>query len=170
MYARGKLTTVLDKAVSSGMLQTRIFAEIKTYLTILKAEGVSGVLAEIQEFTRSFAGYNTFTIDAYLLKFKGVKPGATLTGDFSIALPPGAVVDYLKRICERPTAAGIDATPPKDQVVLGMGVAGDTGKFKGLEHWVYRESGDTIYNWGAKASLRQYKSSSAHIEICQIVL
>ena len=82
---------------------TMVLAEIKSYLRMLQADEKTGLLSEIESFTKSFGGIHaSFTIDSYIERINQVvKTGADAKdAKYSIAMPPQAVTDYLQRMCE----------------------------------------------------------------------
>lgn len=134
--------------VKGAKVETRMMAEIKTYLTMLKAEGRADLLSQIKDFTTSFPGYGGFTIDGYIQKINQ----AVVTGvsDFSIALPPAVVVDYLHRACDFKSAKEVGVTTTGIEFILGVRDAnGKSTPLNGLIHWVYYLNG-TVYSWGAQ--------------------
>lgn len=136
-------------SLSSGArVDTRMMAEIKTYLNMLKAEGRSDLLSAIKDFTTSFPGYGGFTIDGYIQKINN----AVILGvsDFSIAMPPDAVVDYLRRACDFKTSREVDVGTAGIEFILGVrDASGASTPHKGLIHWVYYLNG-TVFSWGAQ--------------------
>lgn len=132
--------------VKGAKVETRMMAEIKTYLNMLKAEGRSDLLSAIKDFTTSFPGYGGFTIDGYIQKIND----AVTTGvsDFSIAAPPVVVVDYLQRVCDFKTSKEVAITTTGIEFILGVrNTAGKSTPLNGLIHWVYYLNG-TVYSWG----------------------
>ena len=136
----------------SAKVSTRVIAEIKSFLRQLEADGDALMLAEIATFTGTFPGFGGFTIAEYIRKINAVAAsGASYAqGDFSIAMPPEAVVAYLKYIGFRnarilaPTASLVGKT----ELVLGL--ADPDNKlvsYNGLAHYVYQK-GAKIYTWG----------------------
>ena len=108
-YSMYKLNRGKRGLLVGAGIATKVLAEIKTYLMMLKADGNMGLLNEIQTFTRSFGkvgscDYGSFTIDDYILRINKA-PGrseAEITGDgyYAIGMPPNAVVDYLRQAWE----------------------------------------------------------------------
>jgi len=139
-----------DYLSKAGDKKLRVAAEIKTYLQILKSED-SSLLAETAAFTRSFQGsYSGFTIAEYIRKINSMTSSAATAEsvDISIALPPDAVVKYLRDICNLRSAKIVDASASPHEAVVG--VKNGDAKFKlydGLCHYVYKR-GSTIYSWG----------------------
>ena len=133
-------------------------AEIKSFLVTLQAGGKAAMLANIETFTQSFGGvYAGWTVTTYIQRINTL--AASLDGlstedlakpinDFSIALPPNAVVEYLKLICDFQTATsrtGVVTTYP-NECILGLCDTG-TGPYNDLKHYVYYLNG-TIHSWG----------------------
>ncbi|HUN44120.1 MAG TPA: hypothetical protein VMU81_27830 [Acetobacteraceae bacterium] len=148
----GKRALLIGAGIAS-----RVLAEIKTYLMTLKANGNTTLLQEIEAFTKSFGvvgscNFGNFRIDNYIASINNAvgRSDADIKadGNFSIAMPPAAVADYLKEIWE---------TSSETQVVKGgdggteeaiIGVAnGQMQMYDGLCHYMYR-SGGKIYSWG----------------------
>jgi len=141
-----------SRLARGGRTTTRMLAEIKTYLRVLQADGRYDILDSIKAFTRSFGGqFANFTIEQYITRINSVvtlsdQEMADLKDDsiFGIAMPPAAVVDYLKRICNL-RAARLVTTDTSEQV---LGVCGRSlPMYNGLEHYVYRLNG-RVYTWG----------------------
>ena len=142
--------TLRSSLAKGGKTGTRVLAEIKTYLRILQAEGETTVLSDIEKFTKSFGGkFANFTVDSYIESINEVvTSGANPNDDkYSVALPPGAVVDYLKRVCQFKDAKLVDLSAKGSEFILG--VCGNDPKilYGGLEHYLYYLNG-TIYSWG----------------------
>ncbi|MBK1668272.1 hypothetical protein CKO28_09510 [Rhodovibrio sodomensis] len=139
---------------------TNLLAEIKTFLVTLHAENQTGLLNQIEQFTRSFPGFGQFTVNGYIAKVNsigaaGIGPVGDLKADakFSIALPPDAVAFYLKRMCDFPRArVEPHIGSRKSRLVVGVRKrGGKTTPYGGLVHWMY-QSGGTVYSWGRQFS------------------
>ena len=138
---------------SAAKIETRILAEIKVYLVTLQADNRVDLLSMITTFTRSFGGqWATFDIKDYIARINAspnVSP-ANL-GDFSIAMPPDALVDYLRRMCEFKSARILNRTWSLfDPTELILGLSSDDMNMKlhnHLAHWVYHLNGK-VYSWG----------------------
>ena len=163
LYESNKvIRTTIDTASSKGHLNTRLLAEIKTYLVILKSENKTHLLKDIENYTRSFPGYGTFSIDGFIKAINRVPTMSSLknihmTKDFSIAMPPDAVLDYLRRIGGFKGAREIPKNKKKDNVILGLSEKGadpKTKPYKALGHWVFKRSDWVIYNWGEIVTLK----------------
>lgn len=129
---------------------TRILAEIKTYLRLLQADGKQGILDGIEEFTQSFPGFDTWTIADYIERVNAVVVNGADQNDpnFGIGMPPSAVVDYLKRVCNFPNARIHDGGADPGEMILGMGTDRlGMPLYDGLGHYVYSLNA-TIYSWG----------------------
>lgn len=131
---------------AGASVDTRIMAEIKTYLMMLKADGRADMLSAIKEFTTSFPGYTGFTIDGYIQQINNAAKGGV--PNFSIAMPPVAVVDYLQRMCEFKTAKEVPVNTAGIEFIIGVrNSKGKSSPLNGLIHWVYFLNG-TVYSWG----------------------
>jgi len=136
-------------------IATRVLAEIKTYLVTLKAEGQKSLLDDIEAFCQTFAGFEKWTVDAYIQRVNGAvdKSEADILKEaqFSIGMPPHGVADYLKRMWQQ------------DSEVVVLPKGGDSGAegiigvrrtdlnmkaHDGLCHWMYRTPGGVIHSWG----------------------
>lgn len=159
LYALYDLNPAARPQIINATAAYHILAEIKTYLMLLKAEN-SGLLQEITDFTRSFGGkFANFSVDAYVAHVNsaaadGLSRKQILSDPlYSIALPPAAVADYIKRIwgwnstiTSSATGSGngdgiIGVTPLKRDAFFGKTA------YHGLRHYMYRR-GTTIYSWG----------------------
>jgi hypothetical protein len=136
----------LAKGGSTG---TRVLAEIKTYLRTLQAEGETGLLGEIEAFTKTFGGIFTgFTVEGYIASINDVVVTGANPRDakYSIAMPPRAVVDYLKRICDFTNARLVGPGSGMSELILGVCRSGP-GMYNNLRHYLYLLNG-IIYSWG----------------------
>jgi len=152
-YAMHELNQSKRPQLIGAGTASRVLAEIKTYLMILKAEGNTVVLDDIAKFTRSFGGdFGDFTIDKYITLVNSAvsRTDEEIKDDanYGIAMPPDAVADYLRRIWEFDskvqTVSGGDGGS-KDGI-LGV-TEGKMPLYSGLCHYLYRLRG-TIYSWG----------------------
>lgn len=128
-----------------------VLAEIKRYLEALKTAGRQTLLDDIETFTKSFPGFEHFSMANYLNQLGSVlMPHIILNQEnFSIGMPPHAVVDYLQRMCGFPQAelmaAGGDAKPEK---IIGVfRTSSPPRPYGGLAHYFYYKNG-TWYSWG----------------------
>jgi len=145
--------------------ETRMLAEIKTFLRMLQADNRADLLNKIEMFTRSFGGkWAAFEIDKYIERINAsvkVTNPANL-GDFSIAMPPEALVDYLQRMCELKLAkilTGKESDPK--ELILGLSKS-SMKMYNGLAHWVYQSNG-IVYSWGQQfVSLENLCSSKGY--------
>ncbi len=139
------------KLAQGGGTPTMVLAEIKSYLRMLQADGRQDLLGGITSFTRSFGGvFAGFTIDDYIARINDVVKIGANVGDakFGIAMPPDAVVDYLKRICDFGGARLIGTGDACSECILGVYETANPGSMhKGLKHYLYSLNG-TIYSWG----------------------
>lgn len=153
LHANKLLPTTVQKA----HMKTRLLAEIKTYLRFLQADN-SPLLQEIQGFTRTFPGFETFSIVRYIQSIDNAV--ADITPDFSIAMPPKAVVDYLRRMYDMKNARLISAGEKRDNVILGFAKGKGIFGFlfgRDLKHWVYKKNDSVVYNWGKVKTLAEVK-------------
>lgn len=127
----------------------RMAAEIKSYFKFLEADGAAKLLSDISSFTRSFEGYEGFSIADYNRKVDAIpKMKGGKLGDFSVGMPPHCVVDYLKRVCNFRNAAQVDLGSTKDELILGVDdPEGKMKMYSGLCHYLYQKGGK-IYSWG----------------------
>ncbi len=143
-------------------IPTKVLAEIKTYLMLLKAAGKQGLLQEIETFTRSFpptaAGtdFSGFSIDKYIELINDAvgKPDEDLMDEelHSIGMPPRTIVDYLDRMWQTKATLSLFETG-KDGII---GVKKDNRiMYGGLCHYMYRWKGK-IHTWGTtKGSVKK---------------
>ena len=151
---------------SAAKVDTRVAAEIKTFLRMLQAEGNAKLLSDIETFTQSFGGqWIGFTIDGYIQKIDaeaardGGKLKAKIRSNLSIAMPPHAVVAYLQKVAGFPGAkvltdplgGGFVASSTAHEQIVGLSRPSMTS-YNGLAHWVYVNNG-VVYSWG-----RQFNS------------
>ena len=112
---------------------------------------------EIQAFTQKFTKYEEFSIDYYM----SALPSKKTSGDYSIALPIVAIVQYLK-------TWNIDATvnmSPQssalpDRCILGLERSG-----LGLRHYVYKK-GEKIFSYGMKFNNFESFSRTRDYTLC----
>lgn len=140
----------LDNA--SGHERTRLMAEIKTFLVLLRAMGKQPMLDEIQALTRSFSGYGTWTIDSFIKQINDSAQPITTPApnvDFSIAMPPKPLMEYM-RVCW-------DLNPVQEtalhegggNVILGLTCEdAPVNAFGNLAHYVYKTPDGWIQSWG----------------------
>jgi hypothetical protein len=154
-YAMYDLNPAARPNVINATSAFTVLAEIKTYLALLKAAN-SPLLKEIRDFTRSFGGFEQFSIDDYIANVNQAvdKSRSQVLADakFSIALPPASVADYVRRIWG--WKASVSEADPGGDGIIGVSSGRSTGflslfrkPYNGLEHYMYRH-GSTIYSWG----------------------
>ncbi len=170
MYQRdGRLGGVIDAAATKNQLNTRLLAEIKSYLVMLQAEGNQLLLNEIVRFTQSFGGpYRNFSIDAYIAKVNsiGTSPVNERDSGFSIAMPPNGVADYLRRVGGMKVVLVSGSSMSLNNVILGLGDKTKAGgEWKGLRHWVFKKNNSEIYNWGRKETHAQLMGHNANWQV-----
>ena len=152
---KGKLTNAVK-------VNTRVLAEIKTYLVMLQANGPAEHLAHINSFCSSFEGYEGFSVANFVRDISNVttaKSGQD-SADFSIGMPPQTIQHYLRTVCGFRNATYV-CEPLAYMPLLGsakneliIGVSDPSGKMKaygGLCHYMYQKDGK-IYSWGKKFS------------------
>ena len=144
--------TLRDELANAAKTSTRVIAEIKSFLVQLQADGDSTMLEAIETFTQSFEGYSGFTISDYIKRINAVaaKGSRDAEDDFSIALPPDAVVAYLRYIGLSNARILPSNTTLSSKNELVLCLSDPTGKLKlynGLCHYVYQKE-STIYSWG----------------------
>jgi hypothetical protein len=165
LYAMYHLNPTARPRLINAPRPFTVLAEIKTYLEMLYAEGNTDLLDEIERFTRSFGvvdgtDFRVFTprsyilyvnsaVDKYIDKMSDAVDEAIFNdGKFSIALPPQAVVDYLKRIWRYNAKAEI--IDGAGDGIVGVRDSSKDNKdkiYNGLVHYVYRKD-QRIYSWG----------------------
>lgn len=154
LYANGMMTESGKESVGKGEkgdLNTRVLASIVTYLRLLKRENNKQYLSEITSFTQCFPGSETFSIDKYIEKIEEVADAPTkiYDFDFSIAMPPNPVADFVRRTGMKAVLVRGAKPELKAKVILGLGDKTKLDKWDGLKHWVFRNS-TTVYNYGEK--------------------
>lgn len=124
------------------------------------------VRAEIQEFTRTFKGFENFTIKDFLERSWNLNVDKDT---FGIAMPPSAVVAFLKEYKLQGARQVNPPNPAGGNIILGLGT-NDKTKYKGLKHWVYKCDAQSVYNWGAKTSLASVMAQYPELSqvVCQI--
>lgn len=156
------LWDLLDKTKRSqlmgGTKAHRLLAEIKTYLTMLEADGNTKLRNDIETYCRVFAepdnSFGSFTILDYIRRVNESvhKTENQIKSDqnFGIGMPPHAVVDYLQRMweCKASELLIPDYYGPHNGIIGVKNVKKPLSPmYGGLEHWMYRHSGK-IYSWG----------------------
>lgn len=149
LYENNVIAQNIERAVTKQQLNTRLLAEIKTFLGMLRIDNQTHILAEIQAFTQSFGGqYSNFTISSYIQKINNVVLSGSPAGDFSIAMTPKGLIEYLKRIGEKANAREIPVKEKRDNIIIGLGTNDKSELHNGLKHWVYKKDENRVYNWG----------------------
>lgn len=138
-------------SVQKGHLKTRLLAEIKTYLELLRADE-SPLRWEIEKFTRTFPGYENFSVVYFVAD---ISANQDLTAKKGLAMPPHALVDYLQRCWGMKRAHLADPSAKMNNVILGL------AKGKDLKHWVYKRDDNCVYNWGKKKTLAEVMGECA---------
>jgi hypothetical protein len=144
-----------------------MMAEIKTFLQMMKAEGTDAVLSEITELTRTFPGYEGWTVNSYIERINSLN-----LGNYSIAMPPEATMQYMRTAWDlRPVSRDDDA--PGD-VILGVTrTGGPVNRWGNLAHYVYRSANGTVYSWGEQfASLDDLNATKGkdYTVVCRIMV
>jgi len=145
---RAKLNKILD----DGHFETRLLADIKTFLVMLQADGKKGaLLKEIEDFTKKF--YKGFTVDAFIKRINGVVTHPQLLKDeFTLAMSENALLEYIKTNWDLKAKLTLGAGgAAKSKVILGI-----YDDKKALKHWVYQKNPKEVFNWG---------TSKAHAEM-----
>ncbi|NRR32532.1 hypothetical protein HSX11_20395 [Oxalobacteraceae bacterium] len=140
--SRPNLQRKLDRALDASMRDTRMMAEIKTFLVMMKAAGNQTVLDEIAELTKTFPGYGAWSVDWYIGEINKLA-----VGNFSIAMPPDATMEYMRTAWDlRPTL--VTSEQPGD-AILGLTRTGaPVNRWNNLAHFVFRSAAGKIYSWG----------------------
>lgn len=139
---RPQLRKELEGALDDKTRSTRLMAEIKTFLQMMKADGKSEILGQITELTRSFPNYEKWSVDSYIEKINELK-----VGNFSIAMPPEATMEYMRTAWEmRPNLA---TNAMSGDAVVGLTrTGGPKNRWKNLAHYVFQSADGRIYSWG----------------------
>ncbi len=140
---RPNLQNRLDTAMGDTTRRTRMMAEIKTFLQMMRANGKFFLLRDIAELTRSFPGYEHWSVNYYIKRINRQIPD----DDYSIAMPPEATMEYMRTAWDMRPAL-VDTDRPGD-VILGLTRSGaPANRWKNLAHYVFRDAAGTIYSWG----------------------
>lgn len=143
---RPNLQQRLEHALSPATRRTRMMAEIKTFLQMMKAGGKDGILQDIGELTRTFAGYGGWTVDKYIDEINKIGGG-----DYSIAMPPEATMEYMRTMWGmRPVLT--DRELPGDAILGLTRPNGPQNRWGNLAHYVYQGADGRIYSWGRQFS------------------
>jgi hypothetical protein len=139
---RPQLRNQLEGALDVANRSTRMMAEIKTFLVMMKAEGNDTVLGAIAELTKTFPGYEAWSVDAYIAEINKL-----VVGNFSIAMPPEAVIEYMRSAWDlRPVLT--DKVLPGDAILGLTCTGGPVNRWRNLAHYVYQSASGRIYSWG----------------------
>ncbi|MDD2659022.1 MAG: hypothetical protein PHY54_04965 [Methylococcales bacterium] len=161
----------------SGILHQRLGAEMKTYLRMTQIER-PGIAQDIEEFSRTFDGFENFTINEAITKIEQAartdnffqmqwKYDAKLGLCGGVAMPLNAVLDYLNFVGLRSKMKFTNAKLVFTQCelrkykdcIVGVGNKSQSNtKYRGLRHWVYVDKNGYLWNWGNK---KEMKKSSA---------
>uniref|UniRef100_UPI002609FDEB hypothetical protein n=1 Tax=uncultured Vibrio sp. TaxID=114054 RepID=UPI002609FDEB len=175
MYKDYDLKRSIDNSLSADTFTPRMMAEIKAFLLLLKFERVD-LVSEIESFTRNFSfddDYSSFSIDGYLesinsIRFpsKDVHEVDDITINLSFALPPSALLFYIKEIANfRQSFISTEdqlISNGTNGVIVGFGDKRKKDeRWNGLAHWVYCKSEYQCYNYGEEVSLEGVKRSVA---------
>lgn len=87
---------------------------------------------------------------------------ANIGQDFSIAMPPNAVADYLRRMGGVKAVLIGGSSSTLNNVILGLGDKTKSDEWSGLRHWVYKKNDSEIYNWGKKETWRELLTHDAN--------
>ena len=141
-----------------GTKAHRLLAEIKVYLTMLKAETNANLIRDIEAFCQKFGGddndFGSFTVDGYISRVNSAvsKSEKQIKADknYGIGMPPHAVVDYLNRMWEYKVSLneGKNFGGPENGVIGVKNIVDPlSALYDGLEHYMYRHN-QMIYSWG----------------------
>lgn len=142
-----------------------VLVEIKDYLEMLYSGNETSLLDEIERLTRSFGvvdgfDFSTFTPRSYILYINASYSkyinndgdvDMTIMRDpkFSIALPPQAVADYLKRVWKYDSQVRTYDTNADAIVGVKDNTENHLNKiYNGLVHYLYRRN-FRYYSWGS---------------------
>ena len=158
-----KMKAKLNKILDDKHFETRLLADIKTFLVMLQADNKTALLKEIEVFTGTFT--KGFKLDAFIKRINAVVADPKLLKEeFTLAMTEKALVEYLT------TNWGLKAT-------LTMGAGGEKkakailGLYKGkdLKHWVYK-SGTDVFNYGEVTTIAQVMKEDGYTVGCSIEL
>ena len=132
----------LSGALGAQTRSTRLMAEIKTFLQMMKADGKNNILSQIAELTRTFPGYDAWSVDSYIKEINTLK-----VGNYSIAMPPEATMEYMRTAWDLHPVLKDNCT--SGNVILGLTRTGaPQNKWKNLAHYVNMSRAGRIYSWG----------------------
>jgi hypothetical protein len=148
MYTRDpRMAARIDRAISLNQYRTRLLAEVKTFLVMLRAAGKVDLMDQIIRFNGRWYP-SGFDYLAYIARVNSIARG-TFSPDaqYTLALTPDALVYYLREVCEFAGARWVPGDTGADGI-LGLCQGGRRPLLERLDHWVYRHNG-IVYNWGA---------------------
>jgi len=154
LYALDELRPKTKQLIADAAkdARTRLMAEIKTFLVIMKAQGKQEILNEIVELTQSFNGYENWTIEAYINKINSAaRPSGVSTPNinFSIAMPPKSLMEYLHTVWEFNPVLDNPLAIHAGSAILGLTrTGGPKNRFKNLAHYVYQTKSGKLMSWG----------------------
>jgi hypothetical protein len=172
--------TLRGRLARGALTPTMVLAEIKTFLRILQADGKTDLLDAIRNFTRTFAGFQNFTIESYIQRIDtavgqissgGTQMSLLADPQFSIAMPPEAVLYYVQKVCGFDNAALIPPNSMAQEAIVGLwrNDGNNMGTYGGLRHYVYYLRG-VYFSWGKQfASIDQMQRKYGGI-CCKISL
>jgi hypothetical protein len=152
---------------------TRVLADIKTYLNMLKAANGRALLEEIADFNRVmypqivvqsgktkpvWNGLDAFITridDCVTLLGKNTTMGEdnavlnSLDPTFTLYMSPLAVKDYMERIWGATAVLSELPTGLSQNCIVGVTRPGPTNAHRNLVHWMYKNGSD-IWSWGKK--------------------
>jgi hypothetical protein len=143
-----KIQKKLSKILDSKTFKTRLLADIKTFLVMLKADGETALLEEIETFTGTFE--KGFKLEGFIGKINDAVKKLPERG-FGLAMTPKALLAYFKKNWELDAVLTMGpGGAKKNKVILGL-----YDKKGALKHWVYKKSDAETYNWGAKKTMAE---------------
>jgi hypothetical protein len=141
--------------ISPTDFETRLLAEVKTFLVQLEADNNKALLGEIETFNKKWE--KAFTIGGFIAKVN--KAVDKVPKDATLAMTPDALRVYLD------TAWGVKGKFKKGMpdaksknVILGLYEKADAHAFNLLKHWVFMADKDHVYNYGEETTLDELKS------------
>lgn len=143
---RPGLRNHLDRAMDASTRSGRMKAEIKTFLQMMRADHHDDILRDITELTRTFPGYENWTVKGYIDEIDQLG-----SGGYSIAMPPEGTMMYMRTAWNmRPVLR--DSAVAGD-VIIGLArTGGPVNRWRNLAHYIYQDAGGTIYSWGEQFS------------------
>jgi hypothetical protein len=171
MYAQSPGTRAL--LINGAPRVTRVLADIKTYLNMLKAANAKGLLDEIADFNKvmypqiEVAQGKTKPVwnglDAFITRIDNcvtlLGANTTMKEDndilnslhptFTLYMSPRAVKDYMERMWEATAVLSEQPTGLGQNCIVGVTRPGPQNVHKNLVHWMYKHGTD-IWSWGIK--------------------